>query len=372
MSAHWNKLLGRGRAGADIRLHGAPERGHSCPQQRPNAPRLPEFSWFSFHSTLLRTRMSALRGCGVDALRSCAVMASVLLGSTMFAGAAESQPPSSPQQFYNQGTQKFREGKLREAESSLQVAVASQNEKVQIPALYNLGHVRFREGIDDLKGGPNAKASEAAANRANADAESAIQSADLALAGWDVNAIAAAYMQGRGARKELKAATEAVKLSLESYGAVLARWQRASGDFKSAHELNVSDQDAQANAEVVDRSIARLVDSQKLVMQCSQCTKKNGDSLKQKMAELKQRLPKELKKQCENGEEEEDEDSDKPPKEPKAGQQEPKPNDGQAKLLTPEEAARLLDMLRLDSNRKLPLGMNDTGAVPKDRKRRDW
>ena len=124
--------------------------------------------------------------------------------------------------------------------------------------------------------------------------------------------------------------------------------------------------------EVVDRSIARLVDSQKLVMQCSQCTKKNGESLKQKMAELKSRLPKELKKQCENGEEEDEEDSDKPPKEPKPGQQEPKPKDGQAKLLTPEEAARLLEMLRLDSNRKLPLGMNDTAAVPKDRKRRDW
>jgi len=305
-------------------------------------------------------------------LRDRVVVVSLLLGSTMFTGAAEPQPPSSPQQFYNQGTQKFREGKLREAESSLQVAVASQNEKVQIPALYNLGHVRFREGIEDLKSGPNAKAGEAAANHANADAESAIHSADLALAGWDVNAIAAAYMQGRGARKELKAATEAVKRSLETYGAVLAKWQRSSGDFKSAHELNISDQDAQANAEVVDRSIARLVDSQKLVMQCSQCTKKNGESLKQKMAELKSRLPKELKKQCENGEEEDEEDSDKPPKEPKPGQQEPKPKDGRDRLLTPEEAARLLDMLKLDTNRKLPLGMNDTAAVPKDRKRRDW
>jgi len=242
----------------------------------------------------------------------------------MFAVSAEPEPPSSPQQFYNQGTQKFREGKLREAESSLQVAVASQNEKVQIPALYNLGHVRFREGIEDLKGGPNAKASEAAANRANADAEAAIHAADLALAGWDVNAIASAYMQA-GCAKGIKGRHR----SGEKISRILRRrprqMQRSSGDFKSAHELNVSDQDAQANAEVVDRSIARLVDSQKLVMECNQCTKKNGESLKQKMGELKQRLPKELKKQCENGEEDDEEDSDKPPKEPKAGQQEPKP-----------------------------------------------
>jgi hypothetical protein len=284
------------------------------------------------------------------------------------AAVSDSETPASPQQFYNQGTQKFKEGKLREAESALQMAVISQNEKVQIPALYNLGHVRFREGLEELKGGNDAKASEAAAKKACEDGDAAIQAADLALAGWDVQAIAAAYMQGRGARKELKGATEAVKRALESYGAVLAKWQRASGDFKSAHELSRSDIDAQSNAEVVDRSIARLVDSQKLMMQSSECNKKTKEKLSQKMGELKKRLPKELKQQCEKGEEE---DEDEPPKEPKAGQQEAKPKDGKERLLSPEEAARLLEMLRLDTNRKLPLGMNDT-AQPKDRKRRDW
>ena len=90
------------------------------------------------------------------------------------------------------------------------------------------------------------------------------------------------------------------------------------------------------------------------------------------MAELKKRMPKEQKQQCEKGEEDEDdEDQDKPPKEPQAGQQEAKQREGKEKFLTPEEAARLLDMLRLDTNRKLPFGMNDTGAL-KDRKRRDW
>ncbi len=86
---------------------------------------------------------------------------------------------------------------------------------------------------------------------------------------------------------------------------------------------------------------------------------------------MKKRLPEELKKQCENGEEEDEDDQDKPPKEPQAGQQEAKRKEGEERRLTPEEAARLLEMLRLDTNRKLPLGMNDT-ALPKDRKRRDW
>lgn len=291
-----------------------------------------------------------------------------------FAAVETSDPstPASPPQLYNQGTQKFREGKLREAEAALQIALASQNEKVQVPALFNLGHVRFREGLDELKGGPNGKQSNAAAKEACANGDSALQAADYALSGWDVQAIAAAYMQGRGARKDLKSATEAVKRALETYGAVLARWQRASGDFKSAHELRPSDSDAPANAQIVDRSIAQLVDMQKLMMQSSQCTKATRESLRQKMAELKKRMPEDMKSKCTKGEEDEDEDDkDKPPKEPQQGQQEAKQREGQERFLTPEEAARLLEMLRLDTNRKLPLGMNDT-ATSKDRARRDW
>lgn len=287
-----------------------------------------------------------------------------------FAAASDSTP--EPQQIYNRGTQKFREGKLREAEASLQTALASQNEKVQVPALYNLGHVRFEEGVQELKSGPNSKASDAVAKRACEDSDTALQAANYALSGWDIDAIAAAYMQGRGARKELKEATKAVKEALETYGAVLARWQRASGDFKSAHELQAADLDAKANAEVVDRNIARLVDTQRVMMQNSQCTKKNKEALRQAMAELKKRMPEEMKSKCTNGEEDEEEDEDKPPKEPKPGQQEPKQKEGKDRLLTQEEAARLLDMLRLDTNRKLPLGVNDTASIPKDRKRRDW
>src|SRR6266487_3005623 len=98
----------------------------------------------------------------------CAVLLiSLFLTCLKALGAAgESDAPVSPQQLYNRGTEKFREGKLREAEAALQTAVVSQNEKVQIPALYNLGHVRFQEGVEELKAGPNSKASDAAAQAA--------------------------------------------------------------------------------------------------------------------------------------------------------------------------------------------------------------
>jgi hypothetical protein len=52
--------------------------------------------------------------------------------------------------------------------------------------------------------------------------------------------------------------------------------------------------------------------------------------------------------------------------------EEPKQQNGKEMTLTYEEASRLLDMLKLDSNRKLPLGM--TNGTPKAREKngRDW
>ena len=286
----------------------------------------------------------------------------------------ESPADNSPPRLYNEGTQKLRAGKLREAEGYLQNALASQNEQVRVPALYNLGHARFALGVQELKKSPDANATNERAKQASEFGDSALQTADAALASGEVDALVAAYMHGRGARKELKAAAEAVKRALESYGAVLGKWQRASGDFKSAHELQASDQDARTNAEVVDRHIARLVDTQQLMMKGEQALKQKRQELKEKMGKMKQKLPKEEQQKCSNGDEDEDDEEDgkkEPPKEPKDGQQEPKPKEGREVPLTPEEAARLLDLLKLDANRKLPLGVENSEET-KDRKRRTW
>src|SRR5256885_2768120 len=51
------------------------------------------------------------------------------------------------------------------------------------------------------------------------------------------------YVRGRGARKEAKAAMEAVRRALEAHRATLGKWERASGDFKSTVELKGSDAD---------------------------------------------------------------------------------------------------------------------------------
>src|SRR6478752_4052161 len=85
-----------------------------------------------------------------------ALIACGLTASPLPAASAEEQESEtqSSRQLYNKGTQKLREGKFREAESFLQSAVSGQNEKVQGSALYNLGHVRFKTGLEELKKAP--------------------------------------------------------------------------------------------------------------------------------------------------------------------------------------------------------------------------
>ena len=85
------------------------------------------------------------------------LLALTTLGASPSAPAPEQTPPTTPREFYNAGARQLRAGKLREAEASLESALASQNQRLQPPALYNLGLVRFGQGVEQLKKGPAAK-----------------------------------------------------------------------------------------------------------------------------------------------------------------------------------------------------------------------
>src|ERR1044071_932128 len=127
---------------------------------------------------------------------------------------------------------------------------------------------------------------------ASASGAEAIQSAEAALAGNDVQQMVAAYQRGKGARKELRAAYDAVYRALEAHRGTLEKWRRALGDFRSAAELNPSDTNAIHNAELVERSIAKLIDSvreqQKIGLKCAGNCSQLGDLLSQ----LKGKIPK--------------------------------------------------------------------------------
>ena len=300
------------------------------------------------------------------------LLAALVAGASLSALAVETArlEPVTPRELYNDGTARLREGKLREAEASLQVAVASNHEKIQTPALYNLGHTRFKQGMETLKEIKDGKGTQSRGEDAAERGEDAIQAADRALSGFSIDHLVEAYMQGKGARKELKAATEAVKKALDQYGVVLQRWQRSSGDFKSAYELRSAASDARDNAGIVDQHIARLVDElNQAKATCEKC-QNAGNKLKEKMKKLKEMMPEQQKKQCENpGEEEEDEEGK--PRLPKEGEKEGPSKDGHEIPLSPEEAGRMLEAMRLDGNRKLPIGVGDS-TPPKGRTGKQW
>lgn len=281
----------------------------------------------------------------------------------------EPVPPSTPREFFNVGTEMLKAGKLREAEALLQSALSAQKERVETPALYNLGHVRYAQGIEELKKGPSAGPGLTRAQAAGLTADEAIREADAALAGTDIQRMINAYLRGRGARRGLREAAKAVRQAMETYGATLLKWQRASGDFKSAVELNAADSDARQNADIVDRSIAKLVDTLRMLQQAAAALGQQKQDLGEKMKQLKGKIPDDQAPPGGAGEDEEEEDQ---PNGPRPEDKESPGKEGEQQMsLSPEQAAWMLEGFKLDSERRLPMGDTDT-AEPKNRSRRTW
>ena len=296
------------------------------------------------------------------------LIALAALGAPPSAPTPEQAPPSTPREFYNAGARQLRAGKLREAEASLESALTSQNQQLQPPALYNLGLVRFGQGVEQLKKGPAAKPTADRAKAIARQADDAIRQAEEALAGNDVQKMVAAYLRGRGTRKELKAATQAVRRALQVYGAALTRWERALGDFKSTIELNSADTDARNNSDVLDRLIAKLVDSLHELQQSANAIGNKNEQLGEDLKKLKGRIP---APDMPPGAAGDDDDDEEQPLGPKPGQEEGPAKEGKEMTLSPEQAGWLLDAYRLDSERRLPMGQGPP-ADPKDRARRPW
>lgn len=298
----------------------------------------------------------------------CGVLPAAASPSSRPEPAGEPATPETPREFFNAGTRKLREGKLREAEAFLHTALAAQDEAVQPGALYNLGHIRHAQGLEELKKGPSARDVSARARAALDRADQAVRGADNALAGSDVERLVESYMNGRGARRDLREATKAVRRALQTYGAALGKWERAASDFKSALELNPADSDARHNAQTVDRHIAMLVDSIREMQQAAAAMEQKKEQLGEKMKELKGRIPEEDMPPGAPGDEEEEEEQ---PMGTNPGEKEAPSRDGQELNLPEDLAGWLLESFKLDAERRLPMGQDDT-AEPKNRTRKPW
>lgn len=269
---------------------------------------------------------------------------------------------------YNRGVDALKKGTLREAESWLLQSTAFQRESIQPPALYDLGHVRFRQGQELLKGESSRQPLLDRGDTANEDGVDASMRAGRALKKDQLNEILEAYMQGRPVRKQLRLAHEDVQRALDLYGAVLVRWRRSVGDFRSSDELKTSE-DATFNARVVERHIEELLKHVKQLEQQKMQIGQTRGELKEKMAELRKKIPDGMVQPGEGGEEDEEEEDGQQPK-PEPGMQRAG-EEGDKRGITPEIAQQILEALGLKGDRKLPIG-GDEPSKPRDRKGKDW
>jgi tetratricopeptide (TPR) repeat protein len=281
--------------------------------------------------------------------------------------------PATARDFYNAGTRLLTAKKYADAETMFESALAAQDGRVRPPALYNLGFTRFADGVDLLKKGPDAQAVASQGGAALAAGGQAVQRAESALAGKDLDKMIYAYLEGRGARHELYEAEKAVRAAMETYGKTLQKWRRAADDFKSVAELNPADTNAVRNAEIVEHHIAQLVDQLQKMQQMMAMMGQQRQDLGKLLGKLKGQIPASDAPPGAAGDDDDDDDGISP--DSLAGQKENAAREGEQMRipLSPEEAGQILDGLSLDGGRRLPMVMSDKeGTPPGDRKGRNW
>jgi len=281
--------------------------------------------------------------------------------------------PLTARGLYNAGSRQLQAGKLGDAEALLESSLDQQEDLVQPAALFNLGHVRFAQGAEALKKTPGGVAPQS--RRATEAGDEGIQKATEALASNDVAQMVAAYWTGRGARQEMRAATDAVRRAMEAHGKTLAKWRQSLNDFRSAAELRPLDTNAVRNAEIVAQAIARLVDSMREMQQSAAGLSGRQTELKGLLAQLKGRIPAPSSTPGAQGEDGEDgEGGDQPLPESLSGLEERNGSGGGLELnLSPEKAGELLNTLQADG-KPLPLGQDGKSEMGKsrDRSQRVW
>ena len=374
--------LGEGLAKVRVSLETVPGLGEARPARRMGVER---FHWpltvalvLLVAESLMGTRRfsnAARRLAGVLFMAGGCINASAADKATNSPGVTITNQeienaPVSARDFFNAGTRRLNSGKLAEAESFLQNALAQQDAQTQPAALYNLGIVRFSQGATELKKSPDAQQTRARARAALQRGETAIADANTALAGQELLEMIGAYQRGRGTRRELKAATEQIRRAMEVHGVTLRKWQRALGDFQGAAELNPADTNAQHNARTTELAIAKLVDSLREMQQLAQAMGQQGKELGEKLKQLRGQIPDPLAPPGGSGEEDDEEEQDNP-NGPQQGQQEGPNREGNEIKLSPEQAGWMLDSFKLGGDRRLPMGQGNE-EKPRDRKGRDW
>jgi hypothetical protein len=323
---------------------------------------------------------SAARLLSRRLVTGCLMAVGVFLNiDSLRAAATNAPPPVTARDFFNAGTELLAGTNFGQAEKMFLQSLAAQDERVQPLAEFNLGHTRFADGAAILKKGPDAQKVSAQGEAALADGENAIRNGEASLAENNLEKMVAAYLAGRGARQELRAAEKAVKSAMETFGKTLARWQRAADDFHGAAELNPADTNALHNAEVVEQNIAKLVDTQRRMLEMAGQMAGQKDQLGKMLSKLKGQIPAPNAPPGGNGEDDDEEKDDGQGKgdvkpESLAGKEEGAGREGdQAQgQLAPDQAGQILDGLPVDGSKRLPMGGDKEGKPSPEQKGRNW
>lgn len=217
---------------------------------------------------------------------------------------------TDPQASYNEGVNKLSADELGGAEKSFLDAVESNHEQIQPVALYNLGHVRFLQGKETIEGQSNRQQLLDASATATMMAVEIIRRVLPIAELDDVQALIQGYMQARSARKQLRLTRDENTRTLGLIDATLERWRRSVGNFHSAAELDPSNQDANANADLVERHIAKLLEFKKQLEEKQENVGQQREKLKELMKKMRGKIPKEMQRGSD--EEEDDEDEEEP------------------------------------------------------------
>ena len=286
--------------------------------------------------------------------------------------ALASQPGA--RELYNEGVSRLGNGELRDAEMVLRKAAGADVEAVQPLALYNLGHVRFRQGEETLKGEGSRQQLLDSSAAACTVAEEAIRNGGRALESEELQTIISAYMDARAARKELRFSRDETSRTMGLIGSTLERWRRSVGDFHSAVELDASNGDAKINAEIVERKIAALLKFKKQLEQQGEQVAGEREKIKEMMKKMRGKIPKEMQRESD---EEEDDDDDEKKDEPKPGEKQQQ-RIGSDREVSPDMARWLKETMK---RRTMSLGTKQEGEgfkpteeqrKPQQRKGRDW
>ena len=292
----------------------------------------------------------------------------------LFAAAPVLASQPGARELYNEGVSRLGKGELRDAEMALRKAAGADVETVQPLALYNLGHVRFRQGEETLKGEGNRQQLLDSSAAAVAVAEEAIRSGGKALESDAVQEIIAAYMEARAARKELRFSRDETSRTMGLIGSALERWRRSVGDFHSALELDAANADAKINAAVVERKIEELLKFKKQMEEKSEQVAEEREKIKEMMKKMRGKIPKEMQRESD---EEEDDDDEEEKKEPQVGEKQQQ-RIGSDREVSPDMARWLKETMK---RRTMSLGTKQEGEgfkpteeqrKPQQRKGRDW